>query len=754
MVGRPQITTGDAPRPGDGRDDGDRAQSVATHEILVALSRAAADPEEILDVIVARAARLCRAPVCQLYLVEPDLIRLSRISGDFPDDFRQFILDHPIARDRESMVGRCVVDRSIQKVDDVLADPEYRRRDMQQVGGYRAILTAPMILDDEVVGVLSAWRTEVDPFDENAAETLGLFAVQAAIVLRQVQLLGELERRGAELATKVVQLEALRDVGVGVSSSLDLDEVLTRIVANAVELTDADGGSVMEFDPVTETFKVRAAYGSSDRLLERLRAVEIRRDSTLVGQAALDGHPLEVADLAALTHRDPHLEALFSDGWRSVLAVPVHRGADLVGALVIRRRTPGLFDPDLRDLLQTFAGQSGLAIVNARLYGELDSQRRELEVASRHKSEFLASMSHELRTPLNAVIGFSEVLMDRMFGDLNDRQAEYVRDIWSSGRHLLELLNEILDLSKVEAGQMVLEPTIVSIPVALESALSMVRERAANHAIALTLDVGPGIDVVEADELRFKQVVLNLVSNAVKFTPDGGRVSVTVRRQGADLVVAVADSGPGIPEEDRERIFDSFQQGGRGAPKAEGTGLGLTLSRRIVQLFGGRLWLESEEGQGSTFTFTLPVYPSGGPDGPALGGERDASRPTILLVEDDRASLDLMIAYLVGSPALVLTAHDGIEALDMVRRAPPDAVVLDLRLPRMDGWEVLAEIKGDPATAHVPVVVASIVDDRPRGLGLGAVAYLTKPIGRADLLEALATAGVLSRSDVGTERRA
>jgi GAF domain-containing protein len=307
MVGRPQITTGDAPRPGDGSDGGVRAQSVATHEILVALSRAGADPEEILDVIVEHAKNLCGAQVCQLYLVEPDVIRLSRISGNFPEDFRQYVRDHPIDRNRESMVGRAVVDRSIQRIDDVLADPEYRRRDMQQVAGYRSLVTAPMLLGDEVVGVLSLWRTEVDPFDDDAAATLALFAAQAAIVLRQVDLLATLESRGAELATKVAQLEALRDVGAGVSSSLDLDEVLTRIVANAVQLTQADGGSVMEFDPVTETFSVRAAYGSSDRLLERLRAVEIRRDSTLVGQAALDGQPLEVDDLAALTHRDPHL---------------------------------------------------------------------------------------------------------------------------------------------------------------------------------------------------------------------------------------------------------------------------------------------------------------------------------------------------------------------------------------------------------------------------------------------------------------
>jgi signal transduction histidine kinase/ActR/RegA family two-component response regulator len=744
---RPDTSTGAA-------DSGGRAiesaheQSVATHEILVALSRAGADPEEVLDVIVDRTARLCRAPAAQLYLVDGDVIRLSRICGEFPDEFRRYSVDHPIARNRESLVGRAAEDRSIQQIHDVLDDPDYGRQDLQALAGYRCLISAPMILDDEVVGVLSAWRTEVEPFTDEEAETLGLFAVQAAIVLRQVELLGALESRGVELAAKVAQLEALRDVGAGVSSSLNLDEVLGRIVANAVHLTGADGGSVMEFEPASETFVVRAAFGSSDRLLERLRAIEIRRDSTLVGQAAIDGQPLEVPDLGAMEHRDPHLEALFSDGWRSVLAVPVHRNDDLVGALVIRRRSPGHFDPSLRDLLQTFAAQSGLAIVNARLYGEIDAQRHELEIVSRHKSEFLASMSHELRTPLNAVIGFSEVLLDRMFGELNDRQSEYVRDIWRSGRHLLELLNEILDLSKVEAGQMVLEPTSFSIPAALDSALSMVRERATLHGIALELDVAPDVDLVDADELRFKQVVLNLVSNAVKFTPDGGTVRVTARRTDRDLSVAVTDTGVGIPEADRERIFESFQRGGRGAPKEEGTGLGLTLSRRIVQLFGGRLWVESEEGSGSTFTVTLPVYPVVmAADGDGAAG--DGARPTILLVEDDRASLDLMMAYLVGSSALVLTAHDGVEALEMVRGQHPDAVVLDLRLPRLDGWGVLAALKDDPATAGLPVVVASIVDDRPRGLALGATAYLTKPVRRNDLLGALAAAGVLNDTNTG-----
>ena len=216
-------------------------------------------------------------------------------------------------------------------------------------------------------------------------------------------------------------------------------------------------------------------------------------------------------------------------------------------------------------------------------------------------------MSHELRTPLNAVIGFSEVLLERMFGEINERQEEYLRDIWNSGRHLLELLNEILDLSKVEAGQMVLDPSTFSVSSALEYTLAMVRERAAAHAIKISVDIADDVGEIEADELRFKQVVLNLLSNAVKFTPDGGSVSVRAHREDTELVVTVTDTGIGVPPEDQERIFDSFQQGGRGPAREEGTGLGLTLSRRIVGLFGGRMWLESTVGVGSTFGFAIPV---------------------------------------------------------------------------------------------------------------------------------------------------
>ena len=736
---------------GQGRELRDaREQFGATREILVALGRSGADPGAILDTVVERAARLCGADATTLYLREGDVFRISRVFGSVSETFRQYFEEHPIAMNRLSAGGRAALERRTHQIPDVLSDPEYGRQDLQRLGGYRTLVSAPMILGDEVVGVLGMWRTQLAPFDDRELELLEEVALQGAIVLRQVNLVRALESRGTELASRVAELEALREVGEAVSSSLDLDEVLQQIVTNAVRLTGTDGGSIMEYDDAEEAFRVRTAYGSSPELLEQLRAITIHRESTLVGRTAMERHPLEVPDLAE-TELDPHLEILFRDGWRSVLAVPMLRDDRMIGVLVIRRRTPGTFPSDMFELLRTFASQSALAIVNARIFRELETKTRELEVASRHKSEFLASMSHELRTPLNAVIGFSEVLIDRMFGELNERQDEYLHDIWNSGKHLLELLNEILDLSKVEAGQMVLEPTTFSVGDALEYALSLVRERAAAHAITLTVEVADDAGVIEADELRFKQVVLNLVSNAVKFTPDGGSVQVRADRDGDELLVAVTDTGIGVAPEDRERIFESFQQGGRGAPKEEGTGLGLTLSRRIVELFGGRIWLASAVGSGSTFGFAIPVQPGLRVEQPAPPADA-VELPVVLLVDDDRASLDLVSAYLSESAARVVRARDGVEALELVRQASPAAVVLDIRLPRLDGWEVLSQLKGDPATATIPVVVASVVDERPRGLALGAAEYLLKPVRRDDLLEALRRVGAVPAAVPDPER--
>ena len=723
-----------------------REQSAASREILAALGRDVANPGAVLDTVVEYAARLCGARAAQLFILDGDVFRVSRVSGETSEEYRKYLLDNPIARDRSSTVGRAAEDKRTHQVADVLNDADYGRPDLQRRAGFRTLLSTPMILQDEVVGVLSVWRTEVAPFEVRERELVEEFAAEGAMVLRQVELMRALESRGTELADKVAQLEALQEVGEAVGSSLDLDEVLDRIVSNAVRLTNlgfgditlrTDGGSILEYDEPSDSFHARIAYGSSPNLLEQLRENTIHRESTLVGRTVRTLEPVEVADLAR-AERDPHLDILFRDGWRSVLAVPMLRGDSMVGVLVIARRGTGDFPADVTELLQTFASQSALAIINARLFRELETKTGELEVASRHKSEFLASMSHELRTPLNAVIGFSEVLLDRMFGEINDKQDEYLRDIRNSGKHLLQLLNEILDLSKVEAGQMVLEPSTFTVGSALEWATAMVRERASSHAIALSVSIAADVGTVETDELKFKQVVLNLLANAVKFTPDGGSVAISAHRDGSELNVTVADTGIGVPPEDQERIFESFQQGRRGASKEEGTGLGLTLSRRIVKLMGGRMWLVSMPGAGSTFGFAIPC-PSLPVDEIASSERGDV--PVVVLVDDDRASLDLLSAYLDGSPTRVLRARDGVEALELIRRVLPAAIVLDIRLPRLDGWQVLAELKADPATAAIPVVIASVVDERSRGMALGANEFLLKPVRRDELVDALRRLG-------------
>jgi signal transduction histidine kinase/ActR/RegA family two-component response regulator len=731
--------------------DGLRDQFAAADEVLSAMGRSAGDPDTVLTTVVESARRLCRSQAAQLLLLEDGFFRVIKAVGLSEESLR-FIAENPHPLDRRTLVGRVGLDRRTQQIPDVLTDPDYGRLDLQRVAGFRTTMGAPMILDDEVVGALVVWRNEVSPFDERETAIVSAFAVQAAMAVNSVKLVQQLERRSAELAQKVEALEALREVGEAVSSSLDVENVLATIVMHAVELSGTDGGSIMEYAEADRCFLVRSTYGTDAGVVDRLRSVRIGLDETLVGSAAKQRRSLAVTDLGGI-EPDPHLQVLFDAGWRSVVAVPMLREDQIVGSLVVRRKSTGDFSEETLDLLETFASQSALALLNAQLFRELKVQSAELELASRHKSEFLASMSHELRTPLNAVLGFSEVLLERMFGDINERQEEYLRDIHGSGKHLLELLNEILDLSKVEAGRMELEYSSFPLRALLEDAAAMLRERAALHAITMTVDVEEGIDEVYSDELRLKQVVLNLLTNAVKFTGDGGAVRLRAVRGPGTVDITVEDTGIGIPEADRERIFESFQQGGRGSSREEGTGLGLTLSRRLVELLGGRMWLESAVGVGSTFGFSLPLRdestdPAGGEVAGRAGGR-------VVVIEDDRPSLDLLTAYLSGAALQVTAARDGQAGLEAVREVRPSAVLLDIRLPGIDGWAVLQALKADPETRSIPVVVVSIVEERARGAALGAAVYLVKPVSRDDLLDALASVGlpVAARTRGATEAR-
>ena len=593
---------------GDGgrlRDHEVAEQLTAADAVLIALGRSSSDAGSVLATVAESAQRLCRCQGVQIYLLHGEEFELAATVGLSPE-VEHYLAQHPLRRDRNTMAGRVAMDRRIHQVTDALTDPGYGRRDLQEIAGYRTLISAPLIIDDEVVGAISLWRTKVEPFDERTTTMLRAFAAQAAAAVRNVYLVRALEARRVELARKVEQLQALSEVGETVSSTLVLDEVLFKIILNAVRFAECDGGSIMEYVEADRCFLARTTYPSSPELLAGLRRLQIELDETLVGRAAREGRPIGLPDIA-LVERDVHLQLLFEDGWRSVLAVPVLRGGQIMGAMVVRRKTPGEFTDEVKEFMQTFASQSAVAVFNARVFRELERKTAELQVVSQHKSDFLASMSHELRTPLNAIIGFSEVLLEQMFGALNERQDEYLHDILNSGKHLLELLNEILDLSKVEAGRMELELAVFSLREVIEHTIALVRERAAQHNIAVTLEMDPSLDLIETDELRFKQVMLNLLSNAVKFTPSGGRVAVRAVRTGQRLAVTVTDNGIGIRPEDQERIFESFQQGQRNPSREEGTGLGLTLCRRIVTLMGGTMSLQSEVGVGSTFGFTVPL---------------------------------------------------------------------------------------------------------------------------------------------------
>ena len=491
-------------------------------------------------------------------MLDGEVYRLALALGG-PQEYRDYMEGIPIVRGPGTLVGRVGLERRTVQILDVLADPGYEMHRARELGGFRTIFGVPMLAGDKVVGVITLWREVVDAFDERTVALVTTFAAQGAIAIQNVQLF--------------LELSAMGEISQAVGSTLDLDEVLTTIVTQAVQLSGAEGGSILEFEPETRRFRVRTCFGTSDEMVATLRATAIGLDDTFMGRAAASGEARQAPDLEQEAP-DAHIDVLRAAGWRSMIAVPLLRQDEIVGALIVRRTSPGAFPDRTVELLETLASQSVVAIHNARLFRELEGKTSELEVAGRHKSEFLASMSHELRTPLNAVIGFSDVLLEQMFGELNERQQEYVRDIRDSGRHLLELINEILDLSKVEAGRMELERAPLSLPDLLEHGMAMVRERATRHRIAMSLDVAPQVGVVWADELKLKQVVLNLLTNAVKFTPDGGSVDDhrgDRRRRGARWSCATPGSASPRPSR-RASSRRSSAAGARRGPARRGPG--------------------------------------------------------------------------------------------------------------------------------------------------------------------------------------
>jgi signal transduction histidine kinase len=468
-------------------------------------------------------------------------------------------------------------------------------------------LATPLIREGQAIGVIQIRRLEVRPFSEKQIALLETFADQAVIAIENVRLFTELQTRNRDLTEALDRQTATAEILRVISQSqTDVQPVFDAIARNAVTLCGGIRALVLRFDGVM--LHVAGHHNIDPHGVEQIRRAFPHRPGrdTPVGRAFLDRRVVHVPDLQAAASEFA-ASTLRQRGIGSMFAVPLLREQEAVGVIGLAREVVGPFSPEQIEVLQTFADQAVIAIENGRLFKELEVANRELAAASQHKSEFLANMSHELRTPLNAIIGFSEVLSEKMFGELNEKQEEYSKDIQASGQHLLSLINDILDLSKIEAGRMELELTDFHLPTALDSALTLVRERAGRRAIALHLSVDEQLGQVQADERKIRQVVLNLLSNAIKFTPEGGRVEVAAVPKDGVVEVTVSDAGVGIAPEDLEAIFEEFRQVGTADKKAEGTGLGLTLCRKFIELHGGKIWVRSALGAGSTFTFTIPL---------------------------------------------------------------------------------------------------------------------------------------------------
>jgi len=575
-------------------------QQRASGDVLSAISNSIADTRPVFDVILTSCKRLFAGTTVGITLLRDDgMLDVSTNAGEEYDALRR-MFPHPLGRDTAS--GLAILDRKLAVFPDVeLPGMPVKSRDGCRTIGVRSMVFAPMLFNDRAIGALWVGRATAGEFAARELSLLKTFADQAVIAIQNARLVTETREA---LEHQTATSEVLKAIS---STTLELEAVLSTLLENATRLARSDSGFVFLHDDGDELFHLVASHGCPPEDDRYMRDNPIPRGpGSLTGRTVLARGVVQIEDAAS----DPtfmRTEAQRRIGFRTMLGVPMFREGEPIGVLAFWRNEVRPFVANEVRMVASFADAAVIAIGNVRLFNEIQEKSRQLEVANQHKSEFLANMSHELRTPLNAIIGFSEVLIERMFGELNEKQDDYLKDILSSGRHLLMLINDILDLAKVEAGRMELEPSPFHVPTAIGNAMTLIRERAQRHGIALGVDVEPSLDEIVADERKVKQILLNLLSNAVKFTPDGGRVDVIARRVGDDLEIAVRDTGIGIAKRDQEAVFEAFRQVGRHyTNKQEGTGLGLTLTRRFIELHGGHIRLESESGRGSTFTFTIP----------------------------------------------------------------------------------------------------------------------------------------------------
>jgi signal transduction histidine kinase len=508
-------------------------------------------------------------------------------------------LDHPLSVGRGSLVGRTALERRAVHILDCLADAEYTMQEAARIGNQRTMLGVPLLRDGGPIGVIGLLRTSVKPFTEKQIELVTTFADQAVIAIENTRLLNELRQ-------SLQQQTATADVLKVISrSTFDLKSVLNTLVESIARLCEADMAAIRR--PKGSAFLHVASHGSPTEYDEYMQShpIEPGRGS-VAGRVLLEGKTVHIPDVQA----DPEytmVDISRRTGYHTILGLPLLREGNPIGVVILGRATVRPFTEKQIELATTFADQAVIAIENVRLFDEIQEKSRQLEEASQHKSQFLANMSHELRTPLNAILGYTELMTDGAYGEPSEKMMGVLKRLEANGRHLLGLINDVLDLSKIEAGQLVLELSDYCIQDIAQTVRSTLEPLAADKKLAFKLELAPELPLGRGDGRRLTQVLINLVGNAIKFT-DAGEVVIKAETNNGSFQVSVRDTGPGISAADQTKLFQEFQQADNAITRKKGgTGLGLAISKRIIEMHGGKIWVESHLGQGSTFTFTLPV---------------------------------------------------------------------------------------------------------------------------------------------------
>ena len=670
------------------------------------------------------------------------VIRLAAVASRDParaDAMRRIF---PIPLTRDYMNGVAILDGRVVDIPDAENGPPELAKGCRNflATGNRAVTIMPMMRGQTPIGALQVVRLMPGPLSDKQREVLRTFSNQAVIAIENTRLLKELRE-------SLQQQTATADVLKVISrSAFDLQTVLETLLESAARLCRADQGTITRKKGAA--FFRSVSYGFAPEFADYVKELPVEPGRTTIsGRTLLEGKVVHIPDVRL----DPDYnwpEAQKLDTFSTLLGVPLLREGVIIGVLVLSRSEVQPFTDKEIELVTTFADQAVIAIENVRLFDEIQDKSRQLAEASQHKSQFLANMSHELRTPLNAIIGVTEML--REDAEALNQDLEPLDRVLGAGRHLLALINDILDLSKIEAGRMELHLESFPLVPMIEDVAKTIEPMAAKNRNRIAIDCPSDLGTIHADQTRLRQALLNLASNANKFTEDG-TVSIAVQPQRLDgrnwITLAVTDTGIGMTPEQMGKLFQEFSQVDVSTTrKYGGTGLGLAISKRFCQMMGGDIMVESEVGRGSTFTIRLPrivqigqaqtIVTEAGAQ-PAHPVAAEAREPLILVVDDDATVRELVERHLERSGFAVVTAGGGQEGLRLVRELQPAAVTLDIMMPDLDGWTVLAAIKGDPELAGIPVVLMSIVDQKNRGYALGAADYLVKPVDRIKLVETL-----------------